>query len=128
MSDLNSLHNRTVWVDIPVADLARAVAFYRGVLSVDVGLERFGETEFAVLAHDQGNGGCLVVQPDEIRGDAGILVYLNADGRLRDAVAKTRELGGEVLQDIHAIGPHGSRAIIRDSEGNRLALHSNEVF
>ena len=29
MSDLNSLHNRAVWFDIPVADLDRAAAFYR---------------------------------------------------------------------------------------------------
>ena len=29
------------------------------------------------------------------------------------------------LYYTHAIGPHGFRALIRDSEGNRIALHSN---
>jgi uncharacterized protein len=29
-----------------------------------------------------------------------------------------------VLNPTHAIGPHGFRAIILDSEGNRVALHS----
>jgi predicted enzyme related to lactoylglutathione lyase len=29
------------------------------------------------------------------------------------------------LQDKHQIGPHGFRAIIVDSEGNRIALHSS---
>ena len=28
------------------------------------------------------------------------------------------------VQEIHSIGPHGFRALILDSEGNRVALHS----
>jgi len=32
--------------------------------------------------------------------------------------------GGQIVQDIHPIGPHGFRAILIDSEGNRIALHS----
>jgi predicted enzyme related to lactoylglutathione lyase len=32
--------------------------------------------------------------------------------------------GGTVLNPSHAIGTHGFRAIILDSEGNRVALHS----
>jgi hypothetical protein len=32
--------------------------------------------------------------------------------------------GGKVLQPKHPIGPHGFRAVILDSEGNRVALHS----
>jgi len=33
--------------------------------------------------------------------------------------------GGEVLQAPHSIGPHGHRAIVRDSDGNRIVLHSD---
>jgi predicted enzyme related to lactoylglutathione lyase len=46
------------------------------------------------------------------------------DGRIRDAVSRTPELGGRVLEPTHAIGPHGFRAVVLDSEGNRIALHS----
>ncbi|SVD94687.1 uncharacterized protein METZ01_LOCUS447541 [marine metagenome] len=28
-------------------------------------------------------------------------------------------------EGIHSIGPHGFRAVALDSEGNRVALHSN---
>jgi hypothetical protein len=28
------------------------------------------------------------------------------------------------LEPKHSIGPHGFRAIVLDSEGNRIALHS----
>lgn len=122
MSDFNSKHNRFVWTDIPVTDLARACRFYEAVGAVKCHREKFNEWEFAVLDHKDGNGGCLV--PGE-PSDKGPLIYLNTDGRLRDAVRQTTALGGRVLQDTHSIGPHGFRALILDSEGNRIALHSN---
>lgn len=123
MSDLNSQHNRFVWTDIPVADLDRACAFYQGVMGIGCHRESFDGFDFAVLDHKDGNGGCLIPKPDDI-SDKGPLVYLNVDGRIRDAVEQTKVLGGSILQDVHAIGPHGCRALIKDSEGNRLALHS----
>lgn len=124
MADQNSKINRAVWFDIPVVDLDRAITFYNGVLAIGVSKESFGETEFAVLQHQDGNGGCLVIQPEAV-STSGILLYLNVDGRIQDAVSKVPELGGSVTEDVHAIGPHGFRAPIQDSEGNRLALHSN---
>jgi predicted enzyme related to lactoylglutathione lyase len=124
MSDLNSAHNRLVWFDIPVADLDRAAAFYRAVMGIEVQREKFGDYEFCVLDHRDGNGGCLVKEPSHITGTGGILCYLNANGRIRDAVAQVAKLGGKVVEPIHAIGPHGFRAVVLDCEGNRLALHS----
>ena len=123
MTDVNSKINRAVWFDIPVVDLDRAIAFYRGVLAVDVSKESFGEMEFAVLEHQDGNGGCLVIKPESV-SSGGVLLYLNVDGRIRDAVAKVSELAGTLMEDVHPIGPHGFRALIQDSEGNGLALHS----
>lgn len=124
MSDFNSKHNRAVWFDIPVADLDRAARFYGAVLGIKIHKETFGEFTFCVLDHHDGNGGCLVVKPDEV-STGGILVYLNVDGRIRDAVAQVQQHGGKVLEPVHAIGPHGFRSLVQDSEGNRLALHSN---
>jgi len=49
---------------------------------------------------------------------------LNVDGRIREAVGQTERRGGKILEPIRAIGPHGFRAVILDSEGNRVALHS----
>lgn len=124
MSDLNRDHNRAVWFDIPVADIARASAFYQAVLECGVTTETMDGFSFGVLEHDQGNGGCLVPMPDQISRDGGILVYMNVHGRIRDAVEKSKANGGEILEDVHPIGPHGFCAILRDSEGNRIALHS----
>lgn len=124
MSEFNSKHNRAVWFDIPVANLDRAVEFYAGVLGIQVHKERYGEVSFAVLEHHEGNGGCLIPEESAIRSDGGILIYLNVEGRIRDAVAQVERLGGNVVHPIHAIGPHGFKSVVLDSEGNRIALHS----
>ena len=77
-----------------------------------------------MLEHEDGNDGCLVEKESEVASDKGLLVYMNVDKRIRDAIAQVTKHGGEVVQEIHAIGPHGFRAIVLDSEGNRIALHS----
>jgi uncharacterized protein len=123
MSKFNSQNNRAVWFDIPVADLDRAARFYRAVLGVGIDKQTYGDFSFCVIEHRDGNGGCLVPGKAEIAA-GGVLVYLNANGRIRDAVSKVVPNGGSVIEDAHAIGPHGFRAIVLDSEGNRVALHS----
>jgi hypothetical protein len=127
MSDFNSKNNRVVWMDIYVDDLDRACAFYEAVLAIECTRESFGEVDFAVLEHKDGNGGCLVPRPEGQKNPNwySVMVYLNADGRIRDAVAQVEKLGGRVALDVHPIGPHGFRALIEDSEGNPIALHSN---
>jgi hypothetical protein len=124
MSDFNQQHNRAVWFDIPVVDLDRATAFYAAVLGVGVSKMDFEGTAFSVIEHEDGNGGCLVPKSKEVTADKGLLLYLNVDGRIHDAVAKTKKLGGRVLEEVTGIGPHGFRAVVVDSEGNRVALHS----
>jgi predicted enzyme related to lactoylglutathione lyase len=124
MSDFNSKHNRAVWFDIPVADLDRAARFYSAVLGVGVEKHSHGDFSFCVVEHRDGNGGCLVKDEAEISA-GGVLLYLNVDGRIQDAVGKVVPNGGTVTKPIHSIMPHGFRAIILDSEGNRVALHSN---
>ncbi|WP_298439242.1 VOC family protein [uncultured Ferrimonas sp.] len=125
MSDLNTHQNRAVWFDIPVADLDRAAAFYAAVLNINVEVLQLDSGHFAVLEHGEGNGGCLVPNEAEISATAGVMLYLNVDGRLRDAIAQVTLHGGHIVQPLHSIGPHGYRAIFLDSEGNRLVLHAN---
>ena len=124
MSDLNTEHNRLVWFDIPVTDVERAATFYRAVLGIAVHVVPMGEGKLGVLEHHDGNGGCLVHDPESITRQGGILVYLNAAGRIRDAVRQAERLGGSVLEPILGIGEHGFRAVVADSEGNRIGLHS----
>jgi uncharacterized protein len=118
--------HQVVWFDIPVRDLDRAMRFYSAVLGVLLRKEQAGRgVAMAVLPHtDTSIGGCLVQTMDARPSDGGPLLYLNADGRLDAAVAATAIAGGTVLQPTHSIGPDGYRAIVLDTEGNRIALYS----
>lgn len=119
--------NQIVWVDIPVIDLDRAIAFYSQVLSAPITMETVPGFSFALLPHAGTNvSGCLVRTNDSKPSQNGPLVYMNVEGRLDDAVAAAERNGGKVSQSKHQIGEHGFRAVIIDSEGNRVALHSKE--
>jgi predicted enzyme related to lactoylglutathione lyase len=120
------MSHRFVWVDIPVADLDRAIAFYAAVLGCAVTKEGGPGFSFGLLAHSNNDvAGCLVAsEGDNAPSPRGPLVYLNADGRIAEAVAAATARGGRVLEAVTPIGPHGFRAIVLDSEGNRVALHS----
>lgn len=117
--------NQVVWVDIPVLDFDRAVDFYSAVLGNPVQKQEYPGMSIGLLP---GGGddvtGCLFTKDEEKPCDRGPLIYLNVQGRLDDAIAAVVPNGGKVLQAKHPIGPHGFRAVILDSEGNRLALHS----
>jgi hypothetical protein len=122
-------HNQFVWVDIPVADLNRAIDFYSTVLEAAVSREGGPGFFFGLLPHaDNGVGGCLVhTTSDNAPSRQGPLVYLNVSGRLHEAVRLAQQHGGSIVHAVHQIGEHGWRAIILDSEGNRIALHSPRI-
>jgi predicted enzyme related to lactoylglutathione lyase len=124
MGNSNSTYNRAVWFDIAVTNLERAATFYRRVLDIDIQRAEHEGFAFCVLDHAGGNGGCLVPTQETVQ-PGGVLIYLNVDGRIRDAVVQVLRYGGEVLEPVRSMGEHGFRAVVRDSEGNRIALHSN---
>ena len=121
------MSHRFVWVDIPVHDLDRAIAFYAAVLATPVTREGGPGFTFGLLSHSGSDvAGCLYLADDgNAPSPRGPLVYLNVDGRIVAAERAVAASGGRILKTTHAIGPHGWRAIVLDSEGNRVALHSN---
>jgi uncharacterized protein len=117
--------NQIVWCDIPVKDLDRAIKFYSAVLGHPVTKQSFSGMDFGLLPDaDNSVSGCLVVSKEAKPSADGPLIYLNCEGRLPIAIATVELNGGRVLQTRHPIGPHGFRAIVLDSEGNRIALHA----
>jgi uncharacterized protein len=116
--------NQIVWCDIPVKDLDRAIKFYSAVLGQTVSKQSMEGMTFGLLPDaDSGVSGCLVL--DEAQPSAkGPMIYLNCEDRLDAAIAVIEKNGGKILKPKHQIGPHGFRAVVLDSEGNRIALHS----
>jgi predicted enzyme related to lactoylglutathione lyase len=122
------MQNTFCWVDIPVSNLERAISFYSKVL--DQPVQKFSEHgfEFGLLPHVETNvSGCLCVMPDRKPSQNGSLVYLNVEGRLKEAVEAAKKAGAQITKEIEQIGPYGNRAIIVDTEGNGIALYSKEV-
>ena len=117
--------NQVVWCDIPCLNLDRAILFYSSILATSVRKEEFPGMTLGVLPHgDTDVGGCLYQTESDKPADHGPLLYFNCNGRLDEAVAGVEAYGGKVLKPKHSLGPHGWRAIVLDSEGNRIALHA----
>ncbi len=117
--------DQIVWCDIPVSDLERAIAFYGAVLGVKLEQQSPSGMSFGLLpGAKESVSGCLCKMDDARPSADGPLIYLNCDGRLDLALATVELNGGKILKAKHQIGPYGFRAVILDSEGNRIALHS----
>ncbi len=114
-----------VWFDIPALDLDRAIRFYSAVLGAPVKKDITGDVPLGWLPTSDGEymGSLCVVNGFKPSTD-GVMIYLSANGRLKEAVAAVRAHGGTVQTDIHSIGQYGFRSEVLDSEGNCIALHS----
>jgi len=125
-SPIQKARHQVVWFDIPVREIDRAVRFYSAVLGIHLKKEQAGPgMAMAMLPHTEGSvGGCLVQNADARPSETGPLLYLNTQGRLDDAIRAVAMHGGTILSPRHSIAPFGFRAIVLDSEGNRIALHS----
>jgi predicted enzyme related to lactoylglutathione lyase len=117
--------HQIVWVDIPVLNLDRAIRFYSAVVGMQVEKQDYPGMSIGLLPHREGEvSGCLFLSSKVKPSADGPLVYLNVHGRLDEAVEAAVECGGKVLEPKESISPFGSRAVILDSEGNRIAVHS----
>jgi predicted enzyme related to lactoylglutathione lyase len=119
------MSNKLVWVDIPVIKLDRAIRFYSAVMGFQV--EKVEDTGMSIgsFPHKDGEAaGCLCLSENHKPSLDGPLVYLNAHGRIDEALEAALASGGKILQAKESIQPFGFKAIIEDTEGNRIALHS----
>ncbi len=117
------------WFEIFVTDLERAVRFYQTVLGVELrrGNEAGRPMALFASAVEDGIGGALVRQAGRGPSATGALVYLDATGKLDECVARIERAGGSVVQPKTDIGPPGFIALMHDSEGNLVGLHSERT-
>ena len=87
--------NQIVWCDIPIVNLERAIKFYSAVLGAEVKKQESPGMAIGILPHNDGEvGGCLIASDAEPT-DKGVMVYLNANRRLDDAIACVARKGGK---------------------------------
>jgi len=114
----------TVWAEIPVTDLDRAMAFYAGVTQVDLVKDTdMGPEPIAVFQpSDMKNGVAGHIYKGRPAADgAGPTVHLAASGRLEDTLERVKQAGGTVISDIIAI-PAGRFAYCLDPDGNSVSF------
>ena len=119
--------NAINFFEIPSIDFDRAVAFYRDILGVEFHHEVFMGTPTAMFPASEDGAGGAVIHSDLKPSSDGPVLYLNANGQLREAVARVEPAGGRVLLPVTSIGDPGDIAIILDTEGNRIGLHSERA-
>jgi len=117
------------WFEIPVMNFDRAKKFYETLFDYQMPETQMGPARMGFLLYDfqnGGRGGAIVHNPGFYTPSKnGTLVYLNCDPDLSIVLDKVTAAGGKILQMKTDIGQNlGFWAIIEDSEGNRIALHS----
>jgi len=123
-------NNMVGWFEIPVNKMERAVAFYEEVFELKLERNLMGPLDMAWFPWKEdglGAPGSLVFHQDHYRPSSdGVLIYLTAhSGDLENELARVEPAGGKVIQPKTKISDeYGFMALILDSEGNRVALHS----
>ena len=118
------------WFEIPVKDIERAKKFYETIFDIKLsGMDMGDEFKMEVFPEDEESvSGALVYNKDWYKPSKtdGPLIYLNGNPDLQITQDKIEEAGGTVSIPKRQISPdHGYMAVFEDTEGNRIALHSN---
>ena len=81
-----------------------------------------------MFPQDMGNGklsGCIIKGEGYTPSMNGALLYFNANPDMSGAIGRVETAGGKVLMPKTQVSPEiGFMAIFVDSEGNKVAMHS----
>lgn len=124
--------NPVVWFEIYVQDMSRAKAFYEAVFQGELSYlpnpnpKSFPDLEmwaFPSSMEKYGATGTLVKMVGCPSGGNSTLVYFNCADCAVEA-ARAAANGGRICKEKMSIGEHGFIALVHDTEGNMIGLHS----
>jgi predicted enzyme related to lactoylglutathione lyase len=114
------------WFEIPAINFQQAVAFYNNIFKMEMEKNFEGNYAMAFFPANKGIGGAIVAGPGSTPSDTGTLIYLNAGKDLTQVLKRIEPAGGRIIMSKTLINKEsGYFALFIDSEGNKLALHSN---
>jgi predicted enzyme related to lactoylglutathione lyase len=118
------------WFEIPVNDFQRAKNFYETIFDISMAERDMGDAKmgffpnFGNVAH---TGGAICKGAGYLVCHKGPKIYLNANPDMLKILDRVYSAGGEVLVPREEITPEiGYMAVIKDTEGNHIYLHSDE--
>ena len=123
MSNTNPVN----WFDINVANLERAKKFYETVFNIsltDFPAEWGKQSAFPFDPTRLNVTGALVEKEDFTPGN-NTVVYFQSEDCLTEQ-ARVEAAGGKIIKPKMSIGEFGNVAILLDTEGNTIGLHSRQ--
>ena len=125
---MDATTNSLNWFEIPITDMQRAKHFYQVIFSIHMDENEMMGMRMAFFPYTNGSGkvaGALVQGEWHKPSMDGVVLYLNANPDLSSVLDKVEQEGGRVIMGKTAISPEiGYMAFFIDTEGNRIALHS----
>jgi predicted enzyme related to lactoylglutathione lyase len=121
------MKNAVTWFDIPTDDFDRAVKFYSDILGQQIRVDTYMGQKLGFFPMDsrEGVGGDLIPPGLGAKPCAnGTRVYLSCEGILDDVISRVEKAGGKIIMPKSSMGDAGWVAMIMDSEGNSVGLHS----
>jgi len=124
------MDNAISWFEIGTTDLERATKFYETIFNVKLAPLEMPNIKMRMFPLDdmmKGVGGALVDSGGFHKPSAtdGPLIYLNGNPDVQNVLDKVEAAGGKILVPKTQISPeYGYMAVMIDTEGNRIALHS----
>lgn len=122
--------NAISWFEIPATDLTRAQKFYETIFETDLiplDTANIKMRMFPISDMMKGVGGAVVDSGGFHKPSLtdGPLIYLNANPDVQNVLDRVENAGGKILVPKTQISPeYGYMAVIADTEGNHIALHS----
>jgi len=126
------MSNPVGWFEIYVQDMMRATGFYEAMLQkkldklLNPDAEQFPGLEMRTfpMSHEgYGASGALVKMAGMPSAGNSTLVYFSCEDCAVEA-ARAAKNGGHIFKEKISIGEHGFIALVYDTEGNMIGLHS----
>lgn len=123
---MSKLTNAISWFQVPAVDFSRAVTFYANVLQKPLREETMLGERMAIFPYEQNGVGGAVTQAEYLQPSLdGNNVFLLVEDELDHALERVEAAGGHVMTPKTKLGEDmGHFAVICDTEGNRIGLHS----
>ena len=123
------MKNAISWFEIPSSDLSRAAKFYETIFGIKLNPLDLPNIKMRMfpLEDMMGVGGAIVDSGGFHKPSTtdGPLLYLNGNPDLQKVLDKVETAGGKIMVPKTEISPeYGFMAVIIDTEGNRIGLHS----
>jgi len=123
--------NPVGWFEIYVDDMSRAKRFYESVFKIKLEAlsnpttieQKIQMWLFPSNMDVYGAAGALIKMAGFSAGKSGVLIYFSCEDCAVEE-KRVKEFGGKVEKSKFSIGEHGFIALVTDSEGNMIGLHS----